>query len=344
MKRARVWLAVWAGWTAIALFFAVGNSLTYKSTGRPPYWTLTIRRSLAEYWLWALVTPAIVALARRVPLRGRRFWFHLALHVCSGAVFAFGKMMIDRAVLAALTGVWIYLLASTVAFNFAMYFGVVAAAHAVEFYRQSRDRDQLEARLAETRLQMLGMQLQPHFLFNTLNTIAELVHEDPDTADTMISHLSDLLRRTLELGSVQRITLVEELDLLSRYVAIQKARFGDRLQLTVSVDDSARGALVPPLLLQPIVENAIHHGLGARIDAGRVDIDVSVTGLRLAIAVTNDGGNAAAARRERIGLGNTRARLETLYGGLARLDLAPATGGGTRTIIELPFDAGEVVG
>jgi len=337
MSRVRAWLAVWTGWTALALFFAAGNSLTYKSTGRPANWTLTSERALAENWIWAAATPAIVVFTRRFPLRGPRFWPHLALHVVCGSLWAVVKMLVDRAVFATLTGFWTYMLASTVAFNFAMYFGIVALAHGLEFYRRSRERDQLEARLAETRLQLLGMQLQPHFLFNTLNTIAELVHEDPNTADAMISHLSDLLRRTLEMASVQRIPLNEELDLVSRYLDIQRARFGDRLRVTVSVDAAARGALVPPLLLQPIVENAIRHGLGARLDAGRIDIDARISGGALVIVVVDDGGGPAVDGQERVGLGNTRARLDALYGGRARLDLAPADGRGTKATIRLPL-------
>ena len=124
-----------------------------------------------------------------------------------------------------------YWLVSTLALNFVLYGAIVAAAHGVEYYRRSREREHLEARLAETRLQLLSMQLQPHFLFNTLNTIAEMVHEDPDKADTMIAGLSDLLRRTLDLGAVQEIPLAEEIDLVSRYLDIQKARFGDRLRV-----------------------------------------------------------------------------------------------------------------
>jgi hypothetical protein len=337
MRRVRAWLAVLLGWTALALFFAAGNSLTYKSTGRPANWALSIERSLAEYWLWAIATPLIAAIARRFPLRRPHLARSLVVHVPAGAAIAVAKMLADRAIFAMLTGFWTYMLASTLAFNFAMYAGLVAAAHGVEFYRRSRERDQLEARLAEARLQLLGMQLQPHFLFNTLNTIAELVHEDPDTADRMIADLSDLLRRTLDLATVQRIRLSAELDLVSRYLNIQKARFGDRLRVTIDSTQEARDGLVPALLLQPIVENAIRHGLGARLDAGRIAIEARVADRTLVIAVTDDGEGPALGGTERVGLGNTRARLDALYGARARLDLSASDGRGTRATIELPF-------
>jgi two-component system, LytTR family, sensor kinase len=346
VTRARAWLAVFGGWTALALFFAASTSLTYRSTGRPANWSLTIRRSLSEWWLWALLTPLVVFLSRRFPLRRGRLARHVALHVLFGIVIAALKTIADRALFAMLTGFWMYLLASTFALQFVIYGALVAAAHSVEYYRRSREREQLEAQLAETRLQMLSMQLQPHFLFNTLNTIAEMVHEDPDKADAMIAGLSDLLRRTLELGSMQEITLDEEIDLVSRYLAIQEARFGDRLRVGIDVPDEVRRARVPALLLQPIVENAIRHGLGARLDAGRIDVVARAGATAVTITVTDDGSgdtadngrpvDGAQGRVERVGLGNTRARLDAMYGGRAALTLAKADGRGTRVTIEIP--------
>jgi two-component system, LytTR family, sensor kinase len=340
MTRARAWFAVWGGWTALALFFAVSTSLTYRSTGRPANWSLTITRALSEWWLWALLTPVVVALARRFPLHGDRRLRNAAVLLAAGSAVATAKTLADRALFALLTGFWMYFLASTLALQFVIYAVLVAAAHGVEYYQRSREQEHLEARLAETRLQLLSMQIQPHFLFNTLNTIAELVHEDPDTADTMIAGLSDLLRRALDLGTMQQIPLSAELELLARYLDIQKARFGDRLQVRISVEDAARRAAVPVLLLQPLVENAIRHGLAARMDAGRIDIEAKLANGTLALDVTDDGGDRGAEippGPERVGLGNTRARLDALYGDACRLSLARVPGRGARVSIELPF-------
>jgi signal transduction histidine kinase len=339
MKGLRAWLAVWTGWTALALFFAVSTSLTYRSSGRPALWALTMKRSLTEWWIWAILSPAIAGLARRFPLHGRRAPAHAAIHVAAGAVIAVAKTFADRAVFAMLTGFWTYLLVSTLALNFVLYLGIVAAAHGVEYYRRSREREQLEARLAEARLQLLGMQLQPHFLFNTLNTIAEMVHEDPDKADAMIGGLSDLLRRTLELASSQEIPLDEELALVDRYLDIQRARFGERLRVRVEADDAARGAPVPALLLQPLVENAIRHGLAAHVDAGRIDIEARRTPDGLTITVVDDGPGSGASGPERTGLGNTRARLQALYGSRASLELSRGASGGMRVEVRLPVRA-----
>jgi two-component system LytT family sensor kinase len=339
MKRVRAWLAVSAGWTALALFFAVSNSLTYRSTGRPANWGLTIERSLTEWWLWAALTPLVVYLARRFPLHGPRLVRHAIIHVAAGSAIAAAKTLADRAVFAWLTGFWMYLLVSTLALQFALYVAVVAVAHGVEYYRRSREREQLEAQLSATRLQMLNMQLQPHFLFNTLNTIAEMVHEDQDKADSMIGGLSELLRRTLDLGSSADVTLAEEIDLVWQYLDIQRTRFGDRLQVRIAVDEAARSARVPVLLLQPLVENAIRHGIAARLDAGRIDIEAAAQPSAIVITVTDDGAGLVeeeAGGPERIGLGNTRARLRAIYGERAQLELTRANGRGMRVRIVIP--------
>jgi two-component sensor histidine kinase len=337
MRRLRNWLLVWCGWTALALFFAVSASLTYLSTGRSANWWLSISRSLLEWWLWALLTPIVVWLARRYPADRR--WRHLLVHGAAGFVLAFAKMAADRALFAWLTGVWVYWLASTLALQFFVYCAIAAAAHGVVYYQRSRERDQLAARLAEVRLQLLSMQLQPHFLFNTLNTIAELVHSDPDAADSMITGLSDLLRKTLELGPAQEISLAAELDLLARYLDLQSARFGDRLSVSIDADGETRAAAVPVLLLQPVVENAIRHGLADRVASGRIEIAVRRDGTNLVIAVTDDGRGPAAMTetREGVGLGNTRARLAVLYPSSHRLELTNAPGGGAKVSIEIPF-------
>jgi LytS/YehU family sensor histidine kinase len=230
-----------------------------------------------------------------------------------------------------------YLLASTLALHLVVYFGLVAAAHGASYYRKSREREQLEARLAEARLQLLNVQLQPHFLFNALNTIAELVHEDPETADRMIAALSALLRRTLELGATQAIPLRAELDLLASYLEIQKARFGGRLQVSVTAADDVLAVPVPVLLLQPLVENAIRHGLSRHRAAGRIAIAARREGASLLVEVTDDGPGASLDElREGVGLGNTRARLQALYGDRHRLELANVPGAGARVTLVVP--------
>ena len=164
-------------------------------------------------------------------------------------------------------------------FNLIAYWGVLGVSYALTFYRRTQERDlrtsQLEARLAQARLQVLEMELQPHFLFNTLNTVSALVHKDPDTAERMIARLGDLLRLTLDRSPQQEVTLEQELELLSRYIDIEQTRFRDRLTVTVQVEPTTLAARVPRLLLQPIVENAIRHGVARRSTAGHIEVAAS---------------------------------------------------------------------
>lgn len=337
VRSLRTWLVVWAGWTTLALFLATSASLSYRSTGRPANWTLTIGRALADWWLWALLTPLIAWLARRFAVEGRQRWRNLVTLAIAGGGLALVKTLADRAFYAWWTGVWLYLLLSTVAFNFVVFACIVTAAHGVEFYRRSRERERLEARLTEVRLQMLAMQLQPHFLFNTLNTIAELVHEDPDAADHMIVGLSELLRLSLELEG-SPVTLERELLLLDRYVAIQKARFGNRLRMSVDIAADTSDVVVPALVLQPLVENAIRHAVASRMNGGQVEVRAYRNDIGfLVIEVVDDGPpqDAGWASRPGVGLANTRERLAALYGTAVSVSLG-RDGLVTRARLELP--------
>nr|WP_274622418.1 histidine kinase [Myxococcus fulvus] len=176
---------------------------------------------------------------------------------------------------------------------------------------------QLEAQLAQAQLQLLRSQLQPHFLFNTLHAISALMHRDVESADRMVGQLSELLRASLERDGRHEVPLSEELELLSPYLDIERTRFSDRLQVDVDVAEDARDALVPSLLLQPLVENAIRHGIAPRRGPGKVWVRVRRAGARLAVEVEDDGVGPPAGRtelEEGIGLGATRARLERLHG------------------------------
>jgi LytS/YehU family sensor histidine kinase len=345
-RRWRVWIALWAGWTGLALFIAAGASLTYLSTGGAANWRLTIAMQLGEWWLWAALTPVVVWLARRWPLRS--FWppAPILVHVAAGAVLAFFKTVADRRVRGLITGFMPYFLISTVTFQFIIYWVIVACVHAVDGISRERRAAQLETSLAEARLELLRAQLHPHFLFNTLNAIAEFVHESPSTADRLIGALGDLLREAT--NGRQQIALSAEIDLLRRYLEIQQARFEDRLDLRIDADRDALAAMVPSFLLQPIVENSIRHGLtklngasaapGGTARGGTIAIDARTAGDRLRIGVRDTGaGLPDEGAREGFGLGGTRARLHALYGDRARVDVRNADGAGVLVTLELPI-------
>ncbi|MGH7662929.1 MAG: sensor histidine kinase [Gemmatimonadaceae bacterium] len=210
---------------------------------------------------------------------------------------------------------------------------------ATRYYRATRERDQLETRLAQAQLETLKLQLRPHFLFNTLNTITALIHSAPRTAEQMVSGLSELLRFSLGSAGEQEVSLARELEILQHYVAIQQVRFQDRLVVSIDVEAEARQATVPSFILQPLVENAIRHGIAPRAAAGRVDVFAARHGGRLELRVSDDGvgDEAAASRPEGVGLGNTRARLISLYGDDHRLEVVTAPGSGFSVLISIPF-------
>ena len=335
------WLAIFAGWSALVVVFAVSSSLTYALNYQPPRWRYTLAMAATEWYVWAALTPLVAWLSRRFRISRARWWRVLVLGAV-GLVAAFFKVTLTRVLRGAL-GDEEYFQITNLVSQYLVYWTIVIVTHAWLYYRESRERElrtsQLEAALAQTRLQMLSMQLQPHFLFNTLNTIAELIYQQPAQAERMIGGLSHLLRETLHAGLVDRVPLVRELELLERYVDIQRARFGNRLQVDVTTAADASHALVPALLLQPLVENAIKHGIGAKAGVGHIEINAVRDGEMLRIAIADDGtGLPPGSLTDGIGLENSRARLQTLYGADAfELSIVNRPRGGALVSIALPW-------
>ncbi|NUQ19380.1 MAG: histidine kinase [Gemmatimonadaceae bacterium] len=206
---------------------------------------------------------------------------------------------------------------------------------------ETRERVRTQDRLAEAQLQSLRLQLQPHFLFNTLNTIIALIGPEPRAAERMVAGLSELLRASLRLADEQEVPLARELDHLQLYVEIQQTRFGERLGVDVDVDPAVRNALVPSLLLQPLVENAIRHGIAPRAAGGHISVRASRDADELRLEVQDDGVGATtrdgALPREGVGLGNTRERLRRLHGRRQRFAWESRPGAGFAVRIALPF-------
>ncbi len=197
---------------------------------------------------------------------------------------------------------------------------------------------ELEGDLARAKLESLSLQLQPHFLFNSLNVVASLIHEDPQRADLMLSRLAGYLRRTLQSGPEQRVPLDQELETLELYLTMMKARFEDQLTMHLQIDDVTRRALAPQLILQPIVENAIQHGYDASSSSIRVKVSASRTDGDLVLSVRDHGRGIAPGAEPHIGIANTRNRLRHLYGAKASLRIGNAPGGGAEVEIRIPFE------
>jgi signal transduction histidine kinase len=306
------------------------------------------------YWyVPALVAPAIVAVAVRYRLGHVRLPLFAAVHVAgalSYAVLHTAAMLATRVVIAdsAPARGWWY--ASQVEFltqldwMFMTYLFLVGLAHALAYRRESvsraLDAAHLETRLVEAQLQSLQRQLHPHFLFNTLNTISGLMHTDVNAADRMMDRLGDLLRMTLHTSNVQEVTLREELELLQKYLDIEQTRFGPRLSVRLQVQPDALDARVPNLLLQPLVENAVRHGIAPHARPGLIVVEAARRGSELRIEVRDSGDGLPPDRltllNDGVGLANTRARLQHLYRARHAFVFANVDGGFTVTV-SIPY-------
>jgi two-component system, LytTR family, sensor kinase len=312
--------------------------------------------NLALWYVPALLIPAIVWAARRFPFdTGHKVRAVLA-HSIGALTFAgvhFLGMMSVRFLLSADGGKWPSVpwsrflqarLLEQLDWSLMVYAVVVGVSHAIAFYHESQERKlkaaQLETRLVEARLKTLEAELHPHFLFNTLHAISTLVHRDPEAADRMISRLSDLLRITFDRTGEPKVSLKEEIEFLQKYLDIEQTRFQDRLTVSVNVDPEALDGEVPRMILQPLVENAIKHGIAGRNGGNQIHIAAGREGDRLWMQVRDNGVGLQVrtlkALRTGVGLSNTRARLDCLYGRLYRLEFTDKHGG-LSVLIEIPF-------
>ncbi|HET9706997.1 MAG TPA: histidine kinase [Gemmatimonadales bacterium] len=357
----------WTGWRAIgmlmAVFTVIGllefsyHYLDVLATGHSQVvWVKFVEEMTAAYGAAVWYVPTIWVV-RRAGARGWLGWRLLLLH--AGLLPLFSVLhttwnWATRSLVFPLVGLGHYdygRMPIRYFMEFPMdvlgFMLIMGLVYLFDRYSESRDREvrvaQLETELTRVRLSALEGQLRPHFLFNVLNTISSVMYEDVAAADTMLARLADLLRRTLRRPSGSEVPLAEEIETLELYLDIMRVRFAERLSVDVQVDDAVRGAAVPALVLQPLVENALRHGdpgpgapariaVRARRDDGSLLLEVEDNGPGLA-------GTQAEAVGKGVGLANTARRLEQLYGNRQSLALCNLTGGGLRVAIELPFHA-----
>jgi two-component system, LytTR family, sensor kinase len=364
-KRGTVWISFLLFWLALGLFSA-GTFLwelpRLRRVGPPPgmlslAW-LNFLFQLASWLAWVALTPVALWLRRRWPIeRGalmRALPAHLiavmllcAVHsgmalIINWVVFAAGRPLFDQQVIALMTYWWIRDLPFC-----ALFYGLILGiGSALDYYRQFRERElrasQLETQLAQAQLQMLKMQLHPHFLFNTLNGITGLVRDnDNASAVQMLVGLSDLLRQTLESSGRQEVRLSEELEWLELYLKLQQMRFSDRLQIHIEAAPETLDALAPNLITQPLVENAIRHGLSSRAAPGMVSLTARRMGERLELRVCDDGVGLPANWRmedsQGVGLANTVARLRQHFGTDFSLEIHNREPGGVEAFLSIPL-------
>jgi signal transduction histidine kinase len=357
-----------AAWTGLGLLETVKGAFNARLLGQPIQWGLILLANMPWWLAWAALTPLVLALGRRFRLDqggGRAVAIHLAAasafallhHLVVGTLYYYTR---TRGIQVMIGGelrpmtlqiqLWNFFFSFFV-LNVVTYWAALGAYYALVFHRQARDGElraaRLEADLHAARLDALRMELNPHFLFNTLNTIAALVErEDRGPAVAMLARLGELLRATLEHGSDPEVPLERELEFLGIYLEIVSTRFSDRLRVETAIAPGVRGAMVPTLILQPLVENAVRHGVAQRPGQGRIVIGAREAGGGLELTVLDCAEPAEAAarapgpetRRRGVGLENTRRRLTQLYGAAARLRLDPLPrGNGTLVTVSLPL-------
>lgn len=352
-------LFIFAFWTALGLFFTLQMAIGYANQGDGVRWIPTLIYTMSQWYAWGLLSPLLLWLARRfsldrsairksllrhlgISLLLAPFQVALGLGLRYSAFLFLGTVSLDQ-VAGQLANAPIQVLTGSFE-SFAIYWVLLGIYYTFDSYRKNRARElhtsQLEAQLAQAQLTALKMQLHPHFLFNTLHSISALVHTDPDAAERMIARLSDLLRLTLENAGTQEVPLKQELAFLEQYLEIEQIRFQDRLSVEMHIDPATLDARVPNLILQPLVENAIRHGVATQPEAGLVLISARRDNGQLRLQVRDNGPGLAHSgdgSLEGVGLTNTRARLEQLYGSDHRFDLVNAEGGGLAVQLAMPL-------
>lgn len=357
-RRGIRWSLVFLGWACLGLFFTSRNIVVSLTRGQPIAWHRAILFEMLFWLVWGLLTPLIFFLAERFRIERKRWWRGALGLVLGGVVVALLQTAIDYGISLSLAryvirvpneeisrvlaGIKVGIIAEsfTAFLTFAIIVGVY---YARDYYGKYREREirtsQLEGRLARAELQNLRMQLHPHFLFNTLHAISVLMQEDVNAANTMLVRLSDLLRMTLDNAGTHEVSLKQELEFLQGYLEIEQTRFHDRLKVRMEVEPGTLDARVPYLVLQPLVENAIRHGIARRTAAGTIEIRARRQNGMIELQVRDDGPGLdnQESVMSGVGLSNTRARHEQLYGAEHRFEISNAAGGGVLVIVVIPF-------
>lgn len=349
------WCLGFCVWTLLGLSFGLSSYLGARQENVQISWKRTITGYLADFFLWGMLSPLIFKLSRRFELR-QVFPRNLLIHIAASIVLSIVVLSAaaplvwylgypNLARYPTLFNLWRNNAFSIYYFHqgLTIYWGTVAVAHALHYYRGIREGEartgQLAAQLAQAQLQALKMQIHPHFLFNTLNSIAALLHKDVEAADKMIARLGDFLRLTLKSSDAQTVDFAQELEFLKCYLDIEHLRFQDRLTVEMEIEPQALDVMVPNLILQPIVENAVRHGVARQTLSGLITIRALKRGDRLIMQVEDNGPGLRVKSNgtlSGIGLSVTRARLEQFYGDDYSFQIANSSARGVIVTLDIP--------
>jgi two-component system LytT family sensor kinase len=357
LPKSRLWLWIASIWFGIGLFDATQTVFVMRSEGMHHAWARLFFAMVVAWLPWALATPLVLRLASRVPPGKLRPFFTWLTHLSAAATIGLAsaawmgwlELLLNPYALASPRGtflfIWLDRFYNGLLATMLLYGTILIVNYVLEskerLAQQQTETARLNEQLSKAQLDALRRQIEPHFLFNTLNAVAGLVREGRnDAAVSMIAGLSDFLRRVLEDSTRQQVPLGEEMEFAQKYLDIQKVRFAERLQLSVDVPRELYPAQVPSLILQPMVENAVKHGIAKRAQGGAIRIAASRNNGRLTLSVCNDGPYLPAdweTNGSGIGLSNVRTRLRSLYGGAFELNIRNQDAGGVEVAVSLPF-------
>lgn len=371
-SRHRQWV-IWVGSLAVWLFITLVATLTvlqvYRAQGGHMDFSEAAYMQLSQMMPFALLTPFVFALVARYPIRREKWISVLLLYIIGAALFSIAHVGLrgltpygvwDRKAQMWHSAAWDF---QTHKFHLQWtvfktmfenesyddvvntYVPIVFVAYVISYYSKLKERErvnaQLETQLTKANLQVLKSQLQPHFLFNTMHSISGLMFTDVRAADRMMTRLSELLRMTLEEGTEQTTTLNREIEFVNGYLEIEKMRLGERLTVEMNIAPETLDAEVPHLLLQPLVENAVQHGVSKLTCKGEIKISSYRDERSLCLTISDNGpgfnGNGAPAAKPGLGIGASRERLQTLYGDAHRLEFRAPQNGGAEVTIRIPF-------
>ncbi|NNE99755.1 MAG: histidine kinase [Pyrinomonadaceae bacterium] len=352
----QTWLAIFAGWTFVALVFA----FTYFFQGQLSAKSIPFGRFLlwqiASCYVWFLLTPLILLATTRFLPEGKRFYRNLVLLVLSALGILALQLGINAFILPPLGfpsnrrfdtffEAYQFMVVSLLPLSVMLYLMTTGAVFVSIYYRKYRNRElinsQIEGNLTKARLQVLQMQLRPHFLFNTHNVISQLIHKDPDSAERLLNNLNDLLQNSVERYEEAEIPLKRELEFIEKYLEIEQVRFGERLNIEMKIDPDAPAALVPYMILLPLIENAVKHGISPQINGGKIEIVSRKEGEHLLLKVADNGVGIANHEANKlsagIGLVNTKSRLLHLYQDRQTFEIYSEDQKGFLVRIKIPF-------
>jgi two-component system, LytTR family, sensor kinase len=352
-RRLRFALLIFLAWTIYGAVIAQQTYIARLYSDHSPSWLHAILDSAAYVYLWALFTPLIVYLGEKRPLVAPFSWSNAIFHFAAAVVLSFVSQCLVVLQLSQEYPLRYPVPDSAALFRTAFimtdygltYWVILLIQQSLRSLNQRNAAQlrasQLQSQLAGAQLQALKMQLHPHFLFNALHSVSELIHQDPNMADRMLALISDLLRTFLQASETQEVRLEEEIGVLARYIEIQKIRFEDRVHFRIEIPPSARDAMVPSLILQPIMENAVLHGIAHREKNGLIEIAARRENGSLHISVS-DNGNPVTSKSpdefvEGMGLRNTRRRLHAIYGSDHQFVIGRSRHGGVEAAFTIPF-------